>query len=57
MVKNYRYVGGSYGKSTVREIMFEIKNNGPIILNFEPTYDFMHYGGGIYHSGEQSDWV
>jgi cathepsin C len=34
--RNYRYIGGSYGKSTEREIMEEIKESGPVILNFEP---------------------
>jgi cathepsin C len=37
--------------------MEELYNNGPIILNFEPNYDFMQYGGGIYHSINEAEWV
>ena len=36
--------------------MEEIYNNGPVIMNFEPTYEFMSYSGGIYHSMKDSDW-
>jgi cathepsin C len=36
------------------EIMNEIYRNGPIVMNFEPKYDFMHYGGGVYHSDSAS---
>lgn len=36
--------------------MKEIQENGPIVMNFEPAYDFMHYGGGVYHSSQSSDW-
>lgn len=36
--------------------MEEIYNNGPVVLNFEPGYDFMAYGGGIYESVDDEDW-
>merc|ERR1712032_1199472 len=26
-------------------------HNGPIVVSFEPTEDFMFYNGGIYYSG------
>jgi cathepsin C len=55
-VKDYRYVGGAYGLTNEVEIMNEIYNNGPVVINFEPTFDFMYYSGGIYHSKE-ADWV
>jgi cathepsin C len=55
--RNYRYLGGRYGKSTEREIMEEIKANGPVILNFEPVYAFMYYKSGIYHSTDAADWI
>lgn len=42
-VKNYKFIGGAYGKSNEREMMLEIKNNGPIVASFEPRYDFMYY--------------
>jgi cathepsin C len=55
-IKNYRYIGGAYGLSNEQDIMEEIYNNGPVILNFEPEYDFMSYGGGVYHSTDAADW-
>ena len=36
-VKNYRYIGGGYGLANEREIMTELYNNGPVVLNFEPN--------------------
>jgi len=47
-VKNYNYLGGAYGKASEREIMAEIKNNGPVVMSFEPNHDFMYYRSGIY---------
>lgn len=26
-------------------------------MNFEPTYEFMYYKKGIYHSKEAAEWV
>lgn len=37
--------------------MLELYNNGPVILNFEPTQEFMYYDGGIYHSVDINDWA
>ncbi len=37
--------------------MEEILANGPIVVNFEPQFDFMFYGGGIYHSAYAADWI
>merc|ERR1712190_405348 len=56
-VSNYYFVGGAYGKSSERNIMMELKQNGPIVTSFEPAYDFMLYNGGIYHSAKLEDWV
>ncbi len=28
--------------------MSEIKNNGPVVMSFEPTHEFMYYQSGIY---------
>lgn len=36
--------------------MEEIYNNGPVVLNFEPAYDFMGYSGGIYHSTDNDEY-
>jgi cathepsin C len=35
-VKNYKFIGGVYGKTNERKIMDEIYNNGPVVMNFEP---------------------
>jgi hypothetical protein len=41
--------------------MAEIMKNGPVVLSFEPSYDFMYYESGIYHSkaetSDYSEWV
>lgn len=29
-------------------MMEEIYENGPIVVSFEPNYDFMYYSEGIY---------
>jgi len=29
-------------------MMRELKKNGPMVASFEPSYDFMVYGEGIY---------
>lgn len=55
-VENYRFIGGAYGKSNEREMMLEVRQNGPIVASFEPPLDFMYYQGGIYH-GVEPDWV
>ncbi|CAD8157027.1 unnamed protein product [Paramecium octaurelia] len=54
--KNYKYIGGGYGLSNERDIMLELFNNGPVIMNFEPGQDFMYYSSGIYHSVAQHEW-
>lgn len=56
-VGEYRFIGGSYGKSNEREMMIELKENGPIVVSFEPQYDFMYYDSGIYHSVPAADWI
>lgn len=41
--------------------MLEIMKNGPLVLSFEPSYDFMYYESGIYHSkaetNDYAEWV
>jgi hypothetical protein len=46
--RNYRYVGGAYATATEEAIMKEIKTNGPVVMSFEPTHEFMYYQSGIY---------
>ncbi|CAD8121597.1 unnamed protein product [Paramecium sonneborni] len=56
--KNYKYLGGSYGRVSEQVIMMEIMKNGPVVLSFEPSYDFMYYESGIYHSkAETNDYA
>ena len=35
--------------------MEELLNYGPLVVSFEPTYDFMHYNSGIYHSVDANE--
>jgi len=45
---NHHYVGGWYGNSSSAEMMLEIFHNGPLVVSFEPTDDFMFYSGGVF---------
>lgn len=36
--------------------MEELYKNGPVVLNFEPTFDFMFYVGGVFHS-TTPEWI
>jgi cathepsin C len=53
---NYGYVGGSYGQCSEKKIMEEVYKNGPIVVSFEPDYNFMMYKSGIYHTLDESNW-
>lgn len=48
---DYHYIGGWYGNSSVFEIMNELHENGPLVVSFEPSDEFMFYAGGVYTSG------
>mmetsp|Transcript_59858 Transcript_59858/g.106759 ORF Transcript_59858/g.106759 Transcript_59858/m.106759 type:complete len:567 (-) Transcript_59858:66-1766(-) len=45
---NHRYLGGWYGNSSSANMMLELYRNGPVVVSFEPTDDFMFYSGGIF---------
>lgn len=45
---NYRYVGGFYGNSSEANMMLELHKNGPMVVSFEPSDDFMFYSGGVF---------
>lgn len=45
---NYKYVGGFYGAGSSASIMQDLYHNGPLVVSFEPTDDFMYYAGGIF---------
>jgi cathepsin C len=38
-------------------MMEELYKNGPIVVSFEPDYNFMMYKSGVYHSFEDSTWI
>jgi len=46
----HRYVGGYYGGSDEEDILNELYNNGPLVVSFEPSDEFMYYNKGIYKS-------
>jgi cathepsin C len=56
-VSDYWHVGGAYGSCTEEAMMEELHKNGPLVASFEPSYEFMVYGSGIYSQGEKADWV
>lgn len=56
-IKDYWYIGGSYGECNERKIMQEIMKNGPVVLSFEPDYTFMLYKTGIYHKPGVKNWT
>ena len=31
--------------------------NGPLVVSFEPDYEFMSYSSGIYHSVDANSWI
>lgn len=37
--------------------MSELMQNGPIVVSFEPDYNFMMYKSGIYHSIDEKTWI
>ena len=37
--------------------MQELKEKGPIVVSFEPDYNFMMYKSGIYHSIDEKTWI
>jgi cathepsin C len=49
---NHRYINSWYGNFSTNDegIKEEIYRNGPVVLSFEPSEDFMFYSGGIFKS-------
>ena len=37
--------------------MVELMENGPIVVSFDPTSEFMYYSGGVFRSLDIQDWV
>lgn len=53
-VKDYYYVGGSYGKTDANNLKMELYKNGPVTVSFEPDHLFMNYSSGIIDYGDDS---
>jgi cathepsin C len=53
---DYKYIGGTYGECSQKKMMEELKN-GPIVVSFEPDYNFMMYKSGIYHAFDLNTWI
>lgn len=51
---NHHLVGGFYGNSSSVPMMLELQKNGPLVVSFEPSDDFMMYSGGIFSQMEVS---
>jgi len=51
---NHRYVGGFYGASAAADMMLEVFKNGPLVVSFEPSDEFMFYSGGVFTAAAQS---
>ena len=51
-----RFVGGYLGASNERNMMEELIKNGPLVVSFEPSYDFSLYKSGIYHSVDVNEF-
>lgn len=56
-VGEYWQIGGAYGLSNERNMMLEIKENGPITVGFQPDYAFMFFKKGVYKFMKESEWV
>jgi len=48
--KSYGYIGGFYGACNEREMMKEIKENGPIVVAINATPELYYYSQGIFIS-------
>lgn len=51
---NHRYVGGYFGGDNERVMMEELYHNGPFVVSFEPTEDFMYYSEGVFRTVKPS---
>lgn len=38
-------------------MMQELMEKGPIVVSFEPDYNFMMYKSGVYHSLDEKTWI
>ena len=56
-VNDFKYIGGSYGQCSEKKMMDELYKNGPIVISFEPDYNFMMYKSGVYHAIDDNTWI
>jgi cathepsin C len=54
---DYYYIGGSYGKSSEKDIMLDLYNNGPLALSFNPDSTFSSYRSGVYSYIPEKTWI
>ncbi|KAH8581703.1 secreted papain like protease [Cryptosporidium sp. chipmunk genotype I] len=47
-VREYSYVNNVYGRTTPRDIMESLWNEGPIAVSLEPTLEFSLYNSGVF---------
>eukprot|EP00927_Polykrikos_kofoidii_P056270 TRINITY_DN5041_c0_g1_i1.p1 TRINITY_DN5041_c0_g1~~TRINITY_DN5041_c0_g1_i1.p1 ORF type:complete len:599 (-),score=80.66 TRINITY_DN5041_c0_g1_i1:159-1844(-) len=50
---NHHLVGGFYGNGGPASMMRELYENGPLVVSFEPSDDFMMYAGGVFTQSRQ----
>merc|ERR1712032_282377 len=55
-VKNFGYLGGSYGKCSEELLMRELQKNGPVVVSFEPDYHFVTLVGWGYDEIHQKKY-
>ena len=55
-VNNYKFVGGSYGKSNEEAMMRDIHEHGPQVCSFAPGYEFNMFKSGIYSKIDKKTW-
>jgi len=49
--EEYGYIGGFYGGANAADMMSELHANGPVVVSFEPTDEFMYYSESVFNSG------
>jgi C1A family cysteine protease len=58
IIKDYYYLGGSYGRCDEQSMIEELDKNGPFVISFEPSYTFMMYKQGIFQgTPAEKSWM
>eukprot|EP00817_Percolomonadidae_sp_ATCC50343_P002820 CAMPEP_0117424996 /NCGR_PEP_ID=MMETSP0758-20121206/5325_1 /TAXON_ID=63605 /ORGANISM="Percolomonas cosmopolitus, Strain AE-1 (ATCC 50343)" /LENGTH=474 /DNA_ID=CAMNT_0005209153 /DNA_START=286 /DNA_END=1710 /DNA_ORIENTATION=- len=48
-IDKYRYIGGSYGRSSEYSMMRELYDHGPIVVSFFVHHAWTYYRRGVFH--------